>query len=100
MVWKVLAVQKVLCSIFISKLQGHKKVGKCLVMLSLICDLHAFIQQVPLLELGCQKFSIGLGKTKVSDQVVDVFLVREVRPSLLNRICETVIWISSIFLAV
>ena len=67
--------------------------------LSLICDVHAFIQQVPLLEPGCQKLSIGLGKTKVSDQIVDVFLVREVWPSLLNRNCETVIWISNIFLA-
>ena len=62
-------------------------------------DLHAFIQQVPLLEPGCQKLSIGLGKTKVSDQIADVFLVREVWPSLLNRNCETVIWISNIFLA-
>jgi len=62
--------------------------------------VYAFIQQVPLLEPGSQKFSIGLGETKVSDQIVDVFLVREVWPSLLNRICETVIWISNIFLAV
>ena len=69
-------------------------------MLSLICDLHAFILQVPLLEPGCQKHNIGLGKTKAYDQIVDVFLVREVWPSLLNRICETVIWISNIFLAV
>ena len=68
--------------------------------LSLICDLHAFIQQGPLLEPGCQKLSIGLGKTKVSDQIVDVFVVREVWASLLNRICEIVIWISNIFLAV
>ena len=69
-------------------------------MLYLICDLHAFTQQVPMLETGCQKLSIGLGKTKVSDQIVDVFLVREVWPSLLNRICKTVICISNIFLAV
>ena len=68
--------------------------------LSLICDLHDFIQQVALLEPGFQKRSIGLGKTKVSDQIADVFLVREVWPSLLNRICETLIWISNIFLAV
>ena len=67
--------------------------------LSLICDLHAFIQQVPLFEPGYWKLSIGLGKTKVSDQIVCVFLVREVWPSLLNRICENVIWISNIFLA-
>ena len=44
--------------------------------------------------------SIGLGKTKVSDQILDVFLVREVWPSHLNRIYETVIWISNIFLTV
>ena len=47
----------------------------------MICDLHAFIQQVPLFEPGYQKLSIGPGKTKVSDQIVDVFLVREVWPS-------------------
>ena len=68
-----------------------EEVEKCLVTLSLICDLHAFIQQVPLLERGCQKLSIGLGKTKVTDQIIDVFLAREVWPSLLNSICETVI---------
>ena len=77
-----------------------EEVKKCLVTLSLICDLHVFIQQVPLVEPGCQKLSIGLGKTQVSDQIVDVFLVKEVWPSLLNRICEPVIWISNIFLAV
>ena len=44
--------------------------------------------------------SIGLGKTKVSDQILDVFLVREVWLSHLNRIYETVIWISNIFLTV
>ena len=69
-------------------------------MLSLIWDLHAFIQQVQLLEPGCQKLSIGLCKTKASDQIIDVFLVREVWPSLINRICETLIWVSNIFLAV
>ena len=68
--------------------------------LSLICDLHAFIHYVPLLQPGCQKLSVGLSKTKVSDQIVNVFLVREVRPSLLNHICETVIWIFNIFLAI
>src|SRR6218665_1616705 len=52
-----------------------EEVGKCFVTLSLICDLHAFIQQVPLLEPGYQKLSIGLGRTKVSDQIVEVFLV-------------------------
>jgi len=59
------------------------------VTLSLICDLHTFIQQVPLFEPGYQKLSIGLGKTKVSDQIVDVFLVREVWPSLLNASVKT-----------
>jgi len=48
------------------------------VTLSWICDLHAFIQEVPLFEPGYKKLSIGLGKTKVSDQIFDVFLVREV----------------------
>src|SRR6218665_392612 len=76
-----------------------EEVGQCFVTLSLICDLYAFIQQVPLFEPGYQKLSIGLGKTKVSDQIVEVFLVREVSPSLLNCICENVIWISNIFLA-
>ena len=40
-------------------------------------------------EPGYQKLSIGLGKTKVSDQIVDVFLVREVWPSLLNAFVKT-----------
>jgi hypothetical protein len=70
------------------------------VTLSLICYLHTFIQQLPLLEPRCQKLSIGLGKAKVSDQIVEILLVGEVWLFLLSRICEIVIWICNIFLAV
>jgi hypothetical protein len=47
--------------------------GKSLVTLPLICDLHTFIQQVPLLESRRQKLGIGLGEINISDQVVEVF---------------------------
>jgi hypothetical protein len=46
---------------------------KSLVMLPLICDLHTFIEQVPLLEPRRQKLGIGLGEINISDQDVEVF---------------------------
>ena len=68
-------------------------------MLPLICDLHTFIQQVPLLEPRCQKLGIGLGETKISDQAVEVFLVGVVWVSLLSFTPKIVIWIYNVFLA-
>jgi hypothetical protein len=50
-----------------------EEAGKSLMTLPLICDLHTFIQQVPLPESRRQKFGIGLGEINISDQVVEVF---------------------------
>jgi hypothetical protein len=50
-----------------------EEAGKSLVTLSLICDLHTFIQQVPLLEPRRQKLGIGLGEINIYDQDVEVF---------------------------
>jgi hypothetical protein len=52
--------------------------GKSLVTLPLICDLHTFIQQVPLLEPRHQKLGIGLGEINISDQVVEVFKFKNI----------------------
>jgi hypothetical protein len=50
-----------------------EEAGKSLVTFPLICDLHTFIQQDPLLEPRRQKLGIGLGEINISDQVVEVF---------------------------
>jgi hypothetical protein len=47
--------------------------GKRLVTLPLICDLHTFIQQVPLLQPRRQMLGIGLSEINISDQVVEAF---------------------------
>ena len=60
--------------------------------LSLNCDLYTFIEQIPLLESRRQKFGIGLCETKISYQVVDIFLVGEVWLSLFGF--TSVFWIN------
>jgi hypothetical protein len=50
-----------------------KEAGKSLVTLPLICDLHTFIQQVPLLEPRRQKLGNGLCEINIADQVIEVF---------------------------
>lgn len=56
-----------------------------------------FIQLVPLLELGCF-FDVGAGDTTVSDKIVKVFLVGEVRHSLVSCAYKIVICICNILL--
>lgn len=62
----------------------------------LTCDLQIFIKKMSLFEYWCQKLGIGLCKTKISDQVIELFLVGV--PWISLPFCASIFWINDFIL--